>query len=305
MLPAPTVTLMVLAGLRSAAALHVWGGAPIRSRALLMDASAPPAAPTLEFGDKRAERRRIMNEERYKRGAAPFDKEVHTQVVEKMSETFASELVEQMKDSTHREVSKGEGNAAVTFVLAEEFGFCWGVERSIELAWAARDAYPGKRMHITNELIHNPGVNKMLDDMEINFIEKEGGQNGGKAFEDVGDGDVVILPAFGASLDEMQLLDQKGATVVDTTCPWVSKVWTTVDKHAKMDMTSVIHGKVCVGGTFFPICGTPLSPYITACIGQSSNTNLNTRGAHTLAPTLAPTLASTLTHTLTHTLTIP
>ena len=92
MLPAPTVTLMVLAGLRSAAALHVWGGAPIRSRALLMDASAPPAAPTLEFGDKRAERRRIMNEERYKRGAAPFDKEVHTQVVEKMSETFAAML---------------------------------------------------------------------------------------------------------------------------------------------------------------------------------------------------------------------
>jgi len=55
---------------------------------------------------------------------------------------------------------------------------------------------------------------------------------------------VVILPAFGASLEEMQMLDKRGVTVVDTTCPWVSKVWVTVDKHARADMTSVIHGKV-------------------------------------------------------------
>jgi 4-hydroxy-3-methylbut-2-enyl diphosphate reductase len=76
----------------------------------------------------------------------------------------------------------------------------------------------------------------------VQFIEKDT-STGGKRFEDVGDGDVVILPAFGASLEEMQLLDEKGVTVVDTTCPWVSKVWTVVDKHQKADMTSVIHGK--------------------------------------------------------------
>ena len=84
-----------------------------------------------------------------------------------MSEKFKSELVEQMKQSNFRELKMGEGNAALTFELAKEFGFCWGVERSIELAWAARDAYPDKRLHITNELIHNPGVNDMLHEMEV------------------------------------------------------------------------------------------------------------------------------------------
>ena len=66
---------------------------------------------------------------------------------------------------------------------------------------------------------------------------------GGKRFDSVGEGDVVILPAFGASLEEMQLLDSMGVTTVDTTCPWVSKVWTTVDKHQLSEMTSIIHGK--------------------------------------------------------------
>ena len=72
------------------------------------------------------------------------------------------------------------------------------------------------------------------------FIEKT---EEGKRFETVDEGDVVILPAFGASLEEMQFLDSKEVTVVDTTCPWVSKVWTTVDKHQRAEMTSVIHGK--------------------------------------------------------------
>jgi len=191
---------------------------------------------------KRLERRRIMGEERYKRGGAPFDKEIHKDVVGKMSDKFKSEVIEQMKESPFRELVRGEGAKQVTFQLAQEYGFCWGVERSIELAWAARDAYPENTMHITNELIHNPGVNDMLHDMDVQFIEKDT-STGGKRFEDVGDGDVVILPAFGASLEEMQLLDEKGVTVVDTTCPWVSKVWTVVDKHQKADMTSVIHGK--------------------------------------------------------------
>ena len=191
---------------------------------------------------KREERRRIMGADKYKRGGAPFDKAIHKDVAGKMTEKFKSELVAELKESPFREVTSGEGNAAVTFQLAKEYGFCWGVERSIELAWAARDAYPDKKMHITNELIHNPGVNDMLGDMNVAFIDKTGGPDGGKRFDTVEEGDVVILPAFGASLEEMQLLDKRDVTVVDTTCPWVSKVWTTVDKHQRADMTSIIHG---------------------------------------------------------------
>jgi len=79
--------------------------------------------------------------------------------------------------------------------------------------------------------------------MDVQFMEKDADAECGKRFDTVGDGDVVILPAFGASLEEMQLLDSKGVTTVDTTCPWVSKVWTVVDKHQKAQMTSIIHGK--------------------------------------------------------------
>ena len=137
---------------------------------------------------KRLERRRIMGEERYKRGGAPFDKEIHKDVVGKMSDKFKSEVIEQMKESPFRELVRGEGAKQVTFQLAQEYGFCWGVERSIELAWAARDAYPENTMHITNELIHNPGVNELLGGMDINFMEKDPEAVGGKRFDTVGDG---------------------------------------------------------------------------------------------------------------------
>ena len=192
---------------------------------------------------KKNTRNKIMKKKSYVRGGSPFERDIHADVSQKMSEQFAGELVNQMKEDTFREVTMGEGDRAVTFVLAKEFGFCWGVERSIELAWAAREAFPEKTMHITNELIHNPGVNELLGGMDIKFMEKDEESVGGKRFDVVGEGDVVILPAFGASLEEMQLLDAKGVTTVDTTCPWVSKVWTTVDKHQLSEMTSLIHGK--------------------------------------------------------------
>lgn len=76
--------------------------------------------------------------------------------------------------------------------------------------------------------------------MEVNFIDVV---NGEKDFSGVAKGDVVILPAFGASVEEMQLLNDRECTIVDTTCPWVSKVWNSVEKHKKKEHTSIIHGK--------------------------------------------------------------
>jgi len=81
------------------------------------------------------------------------------------------------------------------------------VERSIALAYEAARHFPDKKLHITNELIHNPEVNDKLKDMDVQFIEKLG--EGKKNFETVQDGDVVILPAFGASFEEMDYLDKK------------------------------------------------------------------------------------------------
>jgi len=234
------VLLLAGTGVLECAALTLGARAPVahvgRAATLQMQQQQQEAEKVI----KREERRRIMSQDKYKRGGAPFEKDVHKAVTQKMTDKFKSELVEELKADGLRELTRGEGNAQVTFVLAQEYGFCWGVERSIELAWAARDAYPDKKMHITNELIHNPGVNDMLGEMQIEFIEKT---ESGKRFDTVKEGDVVILPAFGASLEEMQHFDDMDVTVVDTTCPWVSKVWTTVDKHQRAAMTSVIHGK--------------------------------------------------------------
>ncbi|PHT37123.1 4-hydroxy-3-methylbut-2-enyl diphosphate reductase, chloroplastic [Capsicum baccatum] len=123
---------------------------------------------------------------------------------------------------------------------AKSYGFCWGVERAVQIAYEARKQFPTERIWITNEIIHNPIVNKRLEDMEVKNIPLEERK---KNFDVVDKGDVVVLPAFGAVVDEMLVLSDKKIQIVDTTCPWVTKVWNTVEKHKKGAYTSIIHGK--------------------------------------------------------------
>jgi 4-hydroxy-3-methylbut-2-en-1-yl diphosphate reductase len=149
---------------------------------------------------------------------------------------YKSNLIQEIRDNGYTLV---QGD--VTIRLAEAFGFCWGVERAIALAYETRQQFPQERIWITNEIIHNPSVNKNLRDMAVEFIPVD--DQGNKDFSVVEGSDVVILPAFGASVQEMQLLTEKGCTIMDTTCPWVSKVWNSVEKHKKSDYTSIIHGK--------------------------------------------------------------
>lgn len=148
---------------------------------------------------------------------------------------YQSNLIQKIRENNYR-LTQGD----VTIRLAEAFGFCWGVERAVAMAYETRQHFPTQRIWITNEIIHNPSVNQHLREMSVGFIPVEKGQ---KNFSVVENQDVVILPAFGASVQEMQLLNDKGCTIVDTTCPWVSKVWNTVEKHKKKEYTSIIHGK--------------------------------------------------------------
>jgi len=129
----------------------------------------------------------------------------------------------------------------ITIKLAEAFGFCWGVDRAVSMAYETKQHFPDRRVWITNEIIHNPVVNQNLKDMGIDFIQTR--PDGSKDISPIGAGDVVILPAFGASLEELTLLDTLNCEIVDTTCPWVSRVWNRVVKYDKSDFTAVIHGK--------------------------------------------------------------
>jgi 4-hydroxy-3-methylbut-2-en-1-yl diphosphate reductase len=152
-----------------------------------------------------------------------------------MQSEYTSSLIQTIRDNNYR-LERGP----VTIRLAQSFGFCWGVERAVAMAYETRTHFPTEKIWITNEIIHNPSVNQRLKEMNVEFIQVT---PTGKDFSGVAQGDVVILPAFGASVQEMQLLNDQGCTIVDTTCPWVSKVWNTVEKHKKMTYTSIIHGQ--------------------------------------------------------------
>ena len=181
--------------------------------------------------DTKAFKRSLQQSENYHRKGFGHEAEV----ANVMETAYQSSLIQQIRDNNYR-LQRG----AVTIRLAQAFGFCWGVERAVAIAYETRQHFPSERIWITNEIIHNPSVNQHLRDMEVGFIAVEKGL---KDFSVVDSGDVVILPAFGASIQEMQLLNDKGCKIVDTTCPWVSKVWNTVEKHKKRDYTSIIHGQ--------------------------------------------------------------
>lgn len=181
--------------------------------------------------DTKAFKRSLQKSDNYHRRGFGHQEEV----AGAMNSAYQSSLIQEIRQNDY---TLQRGN--VTIRLAEAFGFCWGVERAVAIAYETRTHFPQQRIWITNEIIHNPSVNQHLRDMEVQFIAVDRGQ---KDFSVVGSGDVVILPAFGATVPEMQLLNDKGCTIVDTTCPWVSKVWNSVEKHKKKDCTSIIHGK--------------------------------------------------------------
>ncbi len=182
--------------------------------------------------DTRAFKRSLHHSDRYNRRGFGLGDEV----AGSLQTAYQSDLVASLRTNGY-ELRRGR----LTVRLAEAFGFCWGVERAVAMAYETRRHYPSERIWITNEIIHNPSVNDHLRTMNVQFIPVEGGV---KDFSEVASGDVVILPAFGATVQEMQLLNERGCHIVDTTCPWVSKVWNTVEKHKKQAFTSIIHGKV-------------------------------------------------------------
>jgi 4-hydroxy-3-methylbut-2-enyl diphosphate reductase len=127
-----------------------------------------------------------------------------------------------------------------TIRLARDFGFCYGVERAIDLAYAARRVFADKRVFLLGEIIHNPEVNRQLTEMGIVSIPISQQED---ECAKLNIDDVVIVPAFGAETKLMKIIAERGCMVVDTTCGDVMSVWKRVRNYAKTGFTSIIHGK--------------------------------------------------------------
>ena len=149
---------------------------------------------------------------------------------------YRSELVDRIRANGH--VLSADG--LLTVKLAKEFGFCYGVERAIDLAYAARKVFPDQPLYILGEIIHNPEVNDQIQAMGIKFLS---GKEKSANIEDLSKGDVVIIPAFGSEVATLRKLEAKGCHFVDTTCGDVMSVWKRVRQYSKESVTSIIHGK--------------------------------------------------------------
>ncbi len=129
----------------------------------------------------------------------------------------------------------------LTFRLAREFGFCYGVDRAVEYAYETRTKFPDKRVFLVGEIIHNPHVNTKLRAMGVEILHRPEG--GDFDFRAVTPQDVVILPAFGVTVKDFERLRATGCVLVDTTCGSVLNVWKRVDSYARDGFTAVVHGK--------------------------------------------------------------
>ena len=150
------------------------------------------------------------------------------------SADYHSAIVEEMRAHGNR-LRAGR----LDFRLAQEFGFCYGVDRAVDYAYETRAKFPDRRLFLVGEIIHNPHVNANLERMGVTFLRRDGEFD----FTGITAADVVIIPAFGVTLRDFGRLREIGCVVVDTTCGSVLNVWKRVESYARDGFTSLIHGK--------------------------------------------------------------
>ncbi len=133
---------------------------------------------------------------------------------------------------------------AVQFLIARHFGFCYGVENAIEISFKALDENPGKRIFLLSQMIHNPDVNNDLIERGVQFLQDTNGTQL-IPFDTLTPDDVVIIPAFGAPLEIIDILESKQIKTesYNTTCPFVERVWKKSEVIGKDNYTIIIHGK--------------------------------------------------------------
>jgi len=242
-------------------------------------------------------------------GAATYFRKgfgLKSEIQSELDSDYTGHLVDLLKD---REYSLTVGD--VTIRLAKEFGFCYGVERAVDYAYQARKKFPDRTIYLAGEIIHNPHVNSKLQAMGITFLMPEAGS--GKREAGSGDGhidfsgvkaeDVVILPAFGVTIRDFEVLRQIGCVMVDTTCGSVLNVWKRVESYARDGLTSLIHGKhyheetratasqaeKYEGGQYFIVRNMEEAQLVCDFIeGRLSASALMERFAHAASPSFDP-----------------
>jgi 4-hydroxy-3-methylbut-2-enyl diphosphate reductase len=151
---------------------------------------------------------------------------------------YRSEIVDKLRENDNVFTADG-----LTLYLANDLGFCYGVDRAVDYAFQTREKFPDKRIYITGDMIHNASMNNRLREMGIEFLSQGFDGHPDEKFDSLGPEDVVLLPAFGAPVDWVKKLRDRECIVVDTTCGSVLSVWKRVTRYAKKGFTSVIHGK--------------------------------------------------------------
>jgi len=155
------------------------------------------------------------------------------EVADVLAESYHSDLVAAVKASDYRFES-----GRLSVYLAREFGFCYGVDRAVDYAYQTRKRFPDRTVFLTGEIIHNPHVNDQIRAQGIRFLSDPG-----ESFDALTPNDVVILPAFGITVELLEWLVDRGCTLVDTTCGSVLNVWKNVKRYSDDGFTSIIHGK--------------------------------------------------------------
>ena len=159
-----------------------------------------------------------------------------TQVQPVIDAEYHSRLVDRIRGRGYTDVF-----GDVTIRLAQEFGFCYGVDRAIDYAYETVRKFPDKRTYLVGEIIHNPHVNQRMREIGIRFIHAS--DDGGFDFSHLTSDDVVLIPAFGVTRRDFHTLRGVGCVLVDTTCGSVLNVWKRVESYARDGFTAVIHGK--------------------------------------------------------------
>lgn len=153
------------------------------------------------------------------------------EIQEDLVRDYHSEIIQRIIAAGNTYTEKG-----VTFHLASSFGFCYGVDRAVEMAYETKERFPDRRIFLTAQIIHNPRVNQNLQEMGVSFLKEDD-------YHTVRKEDVVILPAFGATSSQILTLKGRGCVLVDTICGSVLNVWKRVENYAQEGFTAVIHGK--------------------------------------------------------------